>query len=298
MRCLLQSTLCLTLCMLRLSAAAQSPATTTSNSATERSASSPAYIELGSEIGLTTHHGERSTLWVASPVIDVSYHSTRPLTFSIDWGFIVANESPLHGASQTVFASANAALSVTYALPLPPSDRLDVYMTVAPPLAWLPDSTTRRGLVRGGYAYAAASRGLWDAWLWGPEQLATAGGARWSRTAPHVRYGAQAALAASLPLSAIGPNTIGGFAQLAPFIELHEARGPEAPQFSLGVRLQSVIMSAASDLLQLSVSPYARLDTAPVSLQLRGMLNLDEPSGFLGSGLGIWGLLFSAQGRL
>jgi hypothetical protein len=113
-----------------------------------------------------------------------------------------------------------------------------------------------------------------------------------------VRYGAHAALAASLPLSAIGPNTIGGFAQLAPFIELHEARDRDALQLSLGVRLQSVIMSAASDLLQLSVSPYARLDTAPVSLQLRGMLNLDEPSGFLGSGLGIWGLLLSAQGRL
>jgi hypothetical protein len=290
------------LCLLPLAASAQAPAEAAANPApapvTERSVAAAAHVELGTEIGLTTHHNDHSTLWVASPLVDVSYHSTRPLTFSIDWGFVVANESPLRGASQTVFASGNAALSVSYALPVSPSDRLDVYMTLAPPLAWLPDSTARRGLVRGSYAYAAATRGLWDAWLWGPEQVATAGGARWSRTAPHLRYGAQGAVAASLPLSPIGRNVIGGFLQLAPFVELHEARGQDALQFSLGVRLQAVLMSAATDLLQLSVSPYARLETGRVSLQLRGMLNLDEPSGFLGSGLGIWGMLLSAHGRL
>ena len=47
-----------------------------------------------------------------------------------------------------MFGSGNAALSITYALLRSPSDRLEFYLSVVPPLAWLPDHA--RTQVAGG----------------------------------------------------------------------------------------------------------------------------------------------------
>ena len=259
----------------------------------QAAAASSRRLELDAELGLSVRGDASSSLTVVSPVIGARYRLSDRFGIGLDWGFVVANEAPASDASLTAFAPGNPALSGDWWLSHAGPDRWQLSASIVPPAAWLPDSVEQKGMVRAAYAYAGAARGLWNAWWWGPEQIAAALGARWDHSlSAQVRGGAEAGLAMSVPFAYQVHNRVLSFMQLAPFIELHDK------QFVAGARMQAVAMTSASDMLQLSVVPYAGLDADRWSLLFRAVINLDGPLGFIGNGLGAWGALVCAQGQL
>jgi hypothetical protein len=60
-----------------------------------------------------------------------------------------------------------------------------------------------------------------------------------------------------------------------------------------GLRLQAVISDARPDPLQLSALSYVRFARPHWQLQAAGVCNIDQPLGFLGSGLSVCSALLS-----
>jgi hypothetical protein len=253
----------------------------------------PRSFELGGEVGVTQHSDEVSHLTVSSQVLSLRYQLSQRWVIGLEWGSVISDQSPRNGQAQWRFASGNALAKLTRVLLRTGSDRLQVYAALAHPLAWLPESVAARGLVRAGYAYAAASRGLWDAWLWAPEQLTAALGAAWVHDlGEFARVRLDGAFALATPLSGLTRRAADVYAQFAPGLEFHAAR------LAAGFALQSVLMSSSPDPVQLSLAPFGRIDMSTWQIELRGVLNIDEPLGFLGAGLGTWGWLLSGKGVL
>jgi hypothetical protein len=229
---------------------------------------------------------------VTSALFGVRYHLTGRWAVGLDWGLMTAGQTAHQLDSQWRFGAGNPTVKLTRTLLEAGPHLLAVYAAIAHPLAWLPDSPAERGLVRAGYAYSAATRGLWDAWLWAPEQVTAVVGANWSLAlTDHTALRLELSVAAALSLSGSGRRAT-EYAQLAPELEVHFAR------VHAGLRLQSVVMSGWSDPLQLSVSPFVRADLQQWQLELRAVLNIDEPLGFMDAGLGIWGWLLAVRGTL
>jgi len=241
------------------------------------------------EFGLTSRSDDRSELWVLSPVASVAYRLHERWALSLDWGFAIAIEAPVAGDNESRVGSGNPMLSAVHRLSALERNRFDVWLGATAPLAWLADGT-KRGFSRAMYAHALATRGLWNAWLWAPEQIALASGVTWAFRPPgDVRLRAEGALGVTLPLDDVTQDTADLFVQLAFAAEL--SGGPLA----FGLRLQSVLMTADSDPLQLAIVPYARANFDAWAVGLRWVINLDEPLGFVGAGLDAWGLLFSLE---
>ena len=250
-------------------------------------------LRLDAEVGLTVGQSPRSELVLVSPLLKARYRWSKRLAFGVAWGWLIADETAQSTESQSAFAPGNPQLLGELTLIETPRDQLLVRAGATVPAAWLPSTVVRRGFIRGAYGYASATRGLWNAWLWGPEQLALSVGADWNRRlSPTVRGGAEADAAYSIPLVPRFRQLADLFLQLAPWAEVY------GPHFAFGVRAQAVIMVAAGDHLQLSAAPYVRAELGALSLQAQVLLNLDAPLGYMDGGLGIWGLLVSMQGRL
>jgi hypothetical protein len=247
-------------------------------------------IGIGADLGVSVRSDNFVSEWVASSAVGATYQLTPQIALGLDWGFLIAHES----GGQTLVDVANPIASGSYAILAGPRDRLYGRAALTAPLAWLSHTTTRRGFLRGSYAYAAGMRGLWSAWLWGPEQAALSAGAQWSHVlTSRVRFGAEADLGGSVPFEGITQAfAIDTFAQLAPWIELRIA------PVRVGLRAQAVWMFAASDMFASSLVHYLAVDWRNVSIEGRAVINLDEPIGITGAGQRIWGLLISGQGRL
>jgi hypothetical protein len=250
----------------------------------------PARFGFNGELGLTTRSDEASALVVLSPLIGASYRLGASIRFGLEWGLVFATETPRQGVPERTVAVGNPLLALLYRWLDTDTDRLELRAALVPPLAWLPSGVVERGLVRASYAYAAASRGLWNAWLWGAEQVAVVAGASWVRELiPLLRLRLEADVAMSLPLTEITQDLADAYLQLAPSLELH------SEPVSLGLRIQAVFMTSSSATRQLSVSPYARVDVNAWSFEARPVINIDGPLGTGGAGLGAWGVLVSVR---
>jgi len=241
------------------------------------------------ELGLTGRSDPASRLWVVSPLIGLDYRFSHGFGIGFDWGFVLASEVPQHRATQWLASPGNPLLNVWYENDRDAVDHVHLYAGLSVPLAWLPRDSVRRGLARTGYAFAAATRGLWNAWLWVPEQLALAlGGLYTHRLASYARLRVDAAAAGSVSLSWLTREVGSIYGQLAPALEL--SAGP----LQFGVRAQAVAVAPQSDPLQLSAGVYVGFEQESWAVVAHGSCNLDPPLGIFGSGLGVCGTWISA----
>jgi hypothetical protein len=246
---------------------------------------------IGAELTLSQRADINETLWVTSPRLTLDYAFHRELGVGVDWGFVLVNESPRHGRALWLLGSGDPLFRLWHTGTS--RDGLDVWVLslgVSAPLAWLSYDIEKRGLMRSAYAHAAGARGLWDVWLWGPEQAALVGSASWARTlSPALRVQLEGSLAGSLSLSQVTRDGADAYAQVAASLEGREGI------VSAGLRLQQVLFTSSSDASQLSVVPYLVVGLGELRLALRAVINVDPPLGFFGGGGKQWGLLLSAQ---
>jgi hypothetical protein len=245
--------------------------------------------QVAAELSLIARDAPHETLWVTSPALHADYALARDFGLGADWGFLLVTDAPQHGSALWVTGSGDPLLKAWWT----PDERLYLYAGVTAPLAWLSYDVERRALMRLAYAHASASRGLWDVWLWAPEQASLVLGARFAQAlGDDVWLRLEGGVAGSLSVSQVTRDAGDGYAQLSAAMDAH--RGP----FAFGLRLQEVVMTSSSDAAQFSVGPYATLQLGRWIVGARGVFNVDPPLGFLGGGLHTWGVLWSLRGRL
>lgn len=241
------------------------------------------------QLGLSGRSDVSSELWVMSGLISIDHAFSHGYGIGVDWGFFATVESAAGSApAQWGTGPGDPWLKVWRDFPLGARDDLHVDVGMTVPAAWLPRDSSRRGLIRQGYAFGAATRGLWNAWLWAPEQLSLAVLGRFShRIVPSLRLVVEAAAAGAIALSQLTYAFGTVYGQLAPALELH------GELLTFGVRAQAVATSAAFDPLQLSAATYLRFEQPHWRVEGLGLCNLDEPLGLLGSGQSVCGALVS-----
>jgi hypothetical protein len=247
------------------------------------------------ELALSGRADVYSSLFVVSGVASADFKFSHGFGMGADWAFFLATEASASAASaqgkgQGLLAvgPGDPWLKVWHEGALGPSTHLGVAVGMTIPAAWLPRDATRRSLMRDAYALGAATRGLWNAWLWAPQQIALAATAQvLHELSPSWRVGAEAGLAGSYTLGRF-TNDLGAlYGQLAPLIELHGSL------LTAGVRMQAVVTDARPDPLQLSAAAYVRFEQPQWQLQAAGLCNLDSPLGVIAPGLSICGALLS-----
>lgn len=262
--------------------------------AEERALEAPPRWQLAGELGFIQHADDRSTLSVASALFRAHYRISSAIGVGVDWGFVLVSQAPSLGSSLWLMGSSDPFFKAFYAHTNDAgTDSLLLAAGFTAPLAWLSYDIVKRALMRSAYAHAAATRGLWNAWLWAPEQVALVVNAEWvhafSREARVIVEGG-AAVTSSISQATREPAD--ALLQLAAAIEAR----PTA--VALGLRLQGVLMTA-SDPTQFSVVPYLSAALGPkLSLTASLAVNLDPPLGSLGAGLGMWGALLALRGDL
>lgn len=243
------------------------------------------------ELGYSGRSNDASGFHVLSPVISADYAYSHGWGMGVDWGFALGVESPAHAADGWIAAQGDPMLKVWYQS-REASDRFHVYAGASVPTAWLPRDVVRRGLTRNAYAFAAATRGLWNAWLWAPEQVTFAlGGKYLHELVPNMRLVVEAGGAAGLALSKLTDRAGTAYAQLAPALELYDA------PVTLGLRVQGVLTSTGGDPLQFGASAYMRVTVTSLQLEAAGLCNLDAPLGFTRSGASLCGVWLAAEVR-
>lgn len=239
------------------------------------------------ELGVSGRSDPHSQLTVLTPVVGLDYRFSHGFGAGFDWAFVIAQEAPTAPRRESAlwFAGPGGPMfKVWYETASDAGERWQLYAGLNVPAAWLPRDVERRSVARSSYALAAATRGLWDAWLWVPEQMALAVGGGYRRPlAPQLRLRVDGAIAGSVSLSWLTPDVGALYGQLAPALELF------AGELYLGVRVQGVVLAPQSDPLQWSASVYLGITREHWSLEARGLCNLDEPLGFAGAGLSVCG---------
>lgn len=247
---------------------------------------------VGAELTLITRAAAHETVVVTSPLLHADYALARGFGVGVDWGFLLVTDVPRHESSLWVTGSGDPLLKVWWA-PEAFADRLYLYAGVTAPLAWLSYDVERRALLRLAFAHAAAARGLWDVWLWAPEQAALVAGAQFSRALrDDVWLRLEAAAAGSLSVSQVTNDVGDAYAQLSAAVETRQGA------VDLGLRVQGVLMTSSSDATQLSLGPYAGWHLGKWIAGVRALFNVDPPLGFVGGGLHTWGVLLSLRGSL
>jgi hypothetical protein len=226
---------------------------------------------------------------VSSGVVSVDHAFSHGYGIGFDWGFFLAREAPTSDAEgRWAVGPGNPWLKLWHEGAIGERSFLSVAAGATVPAAWLPRDAPRRGILRDGYAFAAASRGLWDAWLWAPQQIAFAVAAKLLHDpSAHWRLGVEGALAGSLSMGHFTRDAGALYAQLAPLLEL---RGQ---LLAVGARLQAVLTDARPDPLQLSAHVYVRFERPHWQLQAAGLCNLDRPLGVLAGGMSVCAALLS-----
>ena len=241
------------------------------------------------ELGWSARSDVLSSLSVLSGVLSVDKEFSNGFGAGVDWGFFLAHEAPMTEAvGRWAHGPGNPWFKVWHESALAPHTQLSFAVGVTFPAAWLPRDATRRALLRDAYAFGAATRGLWNAWLWAPQQIALAATGRLvHEVSTHVRVGAEAGLGGSLSMGQLTRDLGAFYAQLAPLIEL---RGE---LLVAGLRVQAVLTDAHPDPLQLSTRAYVRFEREHWQLEAAGLCNLDEPLGVFGTGLSVCSALLS-----
>lgn len=206
-------------------------------------------------------------------------------------GVLLLNEGA-GGDWTPVAASANPWVGASYRLSSTPQRTVRVHAGATAPLAY-PGSDAQAGLRRAALAWAAGMHGLWDAWLWAPEQMgASAGAVVELRPAAKLAFRLRADVAGTFSIGTATSDSGDLYGQWAAEWEL--ALGLAR----IGAGLQAVFVTSDSDMSQWAVTPQLALAWPEVLLRVRWLVNLDEPLGYQGAGMDVWALRFGAEVRL
>jgi hypothetical protein len=257
-------------------------------------AADPARWRAAGELGYIRHAAFAESLTVGSALLSLHYRFAAHFGVGVDWGWLVVGDVPKVGSSLWKVGSSDPLFKLTYARDSEDRTRhLQLSAGVTAPLAWLSYDTELRGLMRSAYAHAAATRGMWNVWLWGPEQTAFVANAAWEQELkPALRGMVEVGAAATVPISQVTRDRADAFAQLAAALEMHDE------WVALEIRYQVVAMTSSSDALQQALSACMSAQLGDLKLAARVVVNLDPPLGIFGHGLGMVGLLVSAGGAL
>jgi hypothetical protein len=280
--------------------------------ATGRDSPASARLRAGIEVGLTGRADAAERAWAASPVISLDYRFADHFGVGLEWGCVIAHEASRsftqpsdraeeravrstaagfpQTSSQGMAAPGNPWLKLWYERARAPHERLSLMAGVTVPAAWLPRDNVRRSLYRDAYALAAATRGLWDDWLWAPQHsaLTLTGDLQHALTA-WLDMRIAAGLAAAIELGYLTQHVGNVFAQLSPALELHRGIA------YVGALGRFVAFAPAVDPVQWSAGGYVGLRSLRASVQVDGLCNLDQPLGRQGAGLSSCGLWLSGR---
>jgi hypothetical protein len=254
----------------------------------------PPRWNVAAELGWIQHDDDHSTLSVGSALLRAHYRLSRTIGLGVDWGLVLVNQAPSFGSSLWLMGSSDPFFKVWYARTNDAgTDRVSLAAGFTAPMAWLSYDIVKRGLMRSAYAHAAATRGLWNAWLWAPEQVALVVAAEWAHVFnQQARVLLEGGAAVTQSISQVTRAPADAILQLAAAIEARPAA------IAFGLRFQGVLMTAG-DATQFSAVPYL---SAPLGSQLTLVasvaVNLDPPLGLFGAGLGMWGALLALRGNL
>jgi hypothetical protein len=147
-----------------------------------------------------------------------------------------------------------------------------------------------------GLAASAGLRGLWNPWLWVPEQFTIVlPNARADFDLhPNVVFAAETGFGIMIDTSSSDADDETDVTwQLAV-----EGGGRFAEIFEPGLRLQLVtFLNSEGDQAQLSLTPFVRLDFGAGFVEARLTMNLDDSLGFAFDEDKVWGLRFLGGGR-
>jgi hypothetical protein len=122
------------------------------------------------EAAITRTSDEHSTAWSGSPLFRFSYYLADAWDVSGAVGLAWVNTIPDEGENDAQIAPSNVILGTGLQSGREERPWRTARISIALPLAQLPDHGTERALALAAYDYALAARGLFDPWVWAPEQ--------------------------------------------------------------------------------------------------------------------------------
>ena len=149
------------------------------------------------------------------------------------------------------------------------------------------------------YALGQAMHGGWDAWLLEPEIQPLVLRADFELHGDHFQFGGDVALGVAFPVRRAG---LGGDPEVAFQTGVFGA-GLPIPELAIGARMQVFFATnwrvgfGGVDEAQLALIPFIRMQLEPMFVELRLLMNLDDPYGFAFDNNGVWAVSVLVGGR-
>ena len=228
-------------------------------------------------------------LWAVSPRVFGHIRWAEWLQLEADWGVVVLADVPADGPGAVTVGSSNLMLGARYPAS-PQSGPTSLSFSVAATVPLATDGDAPRGQSRAGLALALGMRGMWDPWLWGPEQTGlTLGAVLHQSLGEPFHLMAEADVASTVSVGDASDKPLHVYGQAA--VELYQDDG----ETHVGLRVQAVAFNADGDALQLSFGPFLGFGVGSTWMSLRWLVNLDAPLGVWGPGLVTMGLFLTAS---
>lgn len=241
----------------------------------------PAAIELG--LGWYTDSDMGSSIHVLRPTLGARVAVSNSAELTLDWPFAFAIVSPAMGDGDSSFRTGNPVAAIYY------MKRSDVGYyriggAIAPPLAHISGSNDSLLTAAAAYAGASAMNGLWNIWQYEVDRLSLVLPGQFERRSGHLIYGGDFGLGVLV-------DTGDANRDAEVVLQLAGMLGGRVDNVSFGTRLQVVWLATqgGGDNAQLALVPFVQADFSDNGfLFARFVLNLDEPLGVFGDGVGLW----------
>jgi hypothetical protein len=246
---------------------------------------------VAAELGFAATSLDGYTGYWISPLLSGWFRLERTIAIEAEWGSVALLASPDPDSNRSGIGAGNPYLGFYSVRQHGPTVlRVGVGMTI--PVATI--SGDSRIADWNTYQGAMAMRGMWRWWLWVPDSLSLAIPVSWdSEIAGRWLWGGEGALAATVILPKPARSTV--FLRDEPrtadlLIPLELYAGYRTGKLVAGGRLQAVFVATGETELQLSLSPYGKLELGQGFLEARFTANIDRPLGFAFEKGRFWGI--------
>jgi hypothetical protein len=246
---------------------------------------------VAAELGFAATSLNGGTGFWISPLLSGWFRVERTIAIAAEWGSVALLASPDPDSDRSSIGAGNPYLGFYSVRQHGPTVlRIGVGMTI--PVAAI--SGENRDADWNTYQGAMAMRGMWRWWLWVPDSISIAIPVGWdSEVAGRWLWGGEAALASTVILPKPARSTV--FLRGEPrtadlLIPLGLYAGYRTGDFAFGTHLHAVFVATGETELQLSMSPFGKLELGPGFLEARFTVNIDRPLGFAFEKGRFWGI--------